>query len=93
MISPQMRWRLFGLLSKHGIRVIHAEPGRIVASIGTWIEYEQDILQLVAELRADQDIVEAHFSNGVAEVAYNESAFSDRNTIERWMDIFEKYPF
>lgn len=93
MLSPRVRFRLFSLISRHGIRVLHSEPGRIVVSIATWREFEREILQLIEELQHDPYIYEIQFSNGVAEVVYDEAGLTDPAAIDRWLNMLNKYPF
>lgn len=93
LLSPRVRLRLFGLITKHGIRVINSEPGRIVVSIATWREYENEILQLIAELRTDPYVYDIQFKRGIAEVVYDQEALSDSIAINRWLQTLDKYAF
>lgn len=93
MIPPRTRLRLFSLMTRHGIRLLDSGPGRIVVSIATWREFEREILQLIEELRYDPYIYEISFSDGVAEVVYDEAGLADPAAIDRWLRILDKYPF
>lgn len=93
LISPRIRLQLFALLTKHGIKVLHSEQGKIAASIATWREYESEISQLVAELREDPYVYNIQFSDGIVEIEYDEAVLSDRRAIEKWFEILNRYPF
>lgn len=80
-------------MTRHGIKILHSEPGRIIVSIGTWKEYEREILQLIEDLKYDPYIYEISFSDGVAEVVYDEAGLADPAAIDRWLQILDKYPF
>lgn len=95
MISNVMKLKLIALAAKHGVQVEHFAPGKVIVSIETWQENEEQLLSLIDDLNNDENIYSINFDpqRGFVHIEYDHNALNDQETINNWLRIFEKYSF
>ncbi|MBO1005568.1 hypothetical protein [Pseudogracilibacillus auburnensis] len=93
MITASKKLKLLTLATKYGVEVENSFPGNIVISIATWDRHETKMIQLIEDLKGDPHIKNIIWDQGIVNIHYYEHALEDRNIINHWLRIFEKYSF
>lgn len=88
-----MKLKLFALASKYGVEIIQSVPGHVIVRIATWHRHEHKIVDLINELKNDENIYSITWERGVVEIQYNPNVVNDRSAINYWFHLLDKYGF
>ena len=90
-----IRHKLSSLLERYHVELKHYIPGRLRVVIRNWHTNADQIMMLVEDLKTDPDVNSIEFTKetGSVLIHFNPEAVENRQAIDRWIQVFNKYHF
>src|SRR5690625_1012678 len=93
MISTFTKLQLLMAANKYGIQINSFQEGLLEVYVKNVNLLEDSLPNLLKEVQHDPDIrnVKYNEQENVITISYNHDALTNKQTIERWISIFQQY--